>query len=275
MEETTVQEVTAKTEVIPLESDQSGEKETKSGTDEQAVETKDEIPDKEETKKEEKVPSTSDSTESVLKNEIAELRKFVREQRLKLAVMEEKQQVDKSAAEGQDEGENEEKPKQAKGVLTQLKEELDSLKTRKAESVDTMYEMMKLSPKYPDIESVVTTQRVSDIIEAAATALATEKNIPIEVAHLQVEKGIWESKNPYANIYGAIKEYHPDFTGKKEVKTSKKPLTSVPDTVITKGGSSTSGAGWTAAKIDAMPEDELKTIPKEIYQKYMRGELSK
>jgi hypothetical protein len=42
----------------------------------------------------------------------------------------------------------------------------------------------------------------------------------------------------------------------------------------TGGTGGTGGAGWTAAKIDAMPEDELHTVPKDIYDKYLRGLLT-
>ena len=31
--------------------------------------------------------------------------------------------------------------------------------------------------------------------------------------------------------------------------------------------------GWTAAKIDGLPEDQLAGVPKDVYAKYLRNEL--
>jgi len=39
------------------------------------------------------------------------------------------------------------------------------------------------------------------------------------------------------------------------------------------GAKKTSMAGWTSARIDALPESELGTVPRDVYSTYMKGEL--
>jgi hypothetical protein len=38
-------------------------------------------------------------------------------------------------------------------------------------------------------------------------------------------------------------------------------------------GQGAKGGGWTAAKIDSLDEDELDSVPAEVYEKYLSGEL--
>jgi hypothetical protein len=91
-------------------------------------------------------------------------------------------------------------------------------------------------------------------------------------------------------MYGIIKEYHPRYAStekegdkkkvatppveEKEVKKEVKEPPDAPTSIASVGGSDAdSKSGWTSKKIDELPEDELGNVPKDTYEKYLRGEL--
>jgi hypothetical protein len=99
---------------------------------------------------------------------------------------------------------------------------------------------------------------------------------------LEVEAEIWAMPNPYKYMHGIIKKYHPRYAEpegkppeekapveKKKVEPAKAP-TSI---ASVGGGDQDTKSGWTSKRIDTMPEEELETVPKEVYEKYLRGEL--
>ena len=102
-------------------------------------------------------------------------------------------------------------------------------------------------------------------------------------------------KSPYKYMYGVIKKYHPDYAesedttdgdpaailkkkedAKKAEVAAKKKLEGVnaPGSIADLGGGDAdSKSGWTAKRIDALPEDELDSVPEAVYTKYLRNEL--
>ena len=91
-------------------------------------------------------------------------------------------------------------------------------------------------------------------------------------------------------MYSLIKEYHPDYTseetgpsgegeegnkdkGKTTTDAKGKVIPKVAKSIASVDGSQDTSSGWTAKRIDEMDEDQLGTVPPDIYQKYMDGEL--
>ena len=97
-----------------------------------------------------------------------------------------------------------------------------------------------------------------------------------------MESEIWQEVNPYKKIYELVKRYHPRYAKADEVgkddaakKKEKKPVDTTPSAAnIGSGGSGAGSGGWTAAKIDALDEDELSTVPRDIYDKYLANQLN-
>jgi hypothetical protein len=75
-------------------------------------------------------------------------------------------------------------------------------------------------------------------------------------------------------MYGKIKEVHPSFKGAAEGKGKGAPVVAPGSVQGVHGGTGSADlTGWTAAKIDGLPEDELTSVPKDVYAKYLRNEL--
>jgi hypothetical protein len=161
---------------------------------------------------------------------------------------------------------------------------------------------MEVNPKYEDVTKVCTKGRFEDLFEVAANVRVEESQgqLDFKVAYLQVKNEIWSMRNPYLYMYGLIKEYHPDFTTKelsdaekaeetKKLKEAEeelkkksakevvkgKEIKAAPGSIANFGGGAPDQGGWTAERIDAMPETELHKVPREIYNAYLRGELDK
>lgn len=135
------------------------------------------------------------------------------------------------------------------------------------QQLSTMLELMELNPQYQDVRQVVSRKRFDDIVEQLARVKVTKEGGRLVDAVVGIEDEIWAMPNPYKFMYGKIKEFHPDFSKKKgdDLPTD---IHDVP------GGQSPKDVGqWTAAKIDAMSEDELDKVPTEVYQAYLRNEL--
>ena len=88
--------------------------------------------------------------------------------------------------------------------------------------------------------------------------------------------------NPYKYMHGIIKKYHPRYAEPEEkpleekVPAEKKkvvPAEAPTSIASVGGGDQDTKSGWTAKRIDSMPEEELETVPAEVYGKYLRGEL--
>jgi hypothetical protein len=138
--------------------------------------------------------------------------------------------------------------------------------------------------KYADIYEVCSPDNFADMFDAIGRGIAQEQGISLEEAALRAEYTVWQQKNPYKYMYGLIKEHHPKYAKTettpvakptaeaKEVKPGKKPA-EAPASIAGMGGGDTSKSGWTAARIDALPEDELDKVPLDIYRKHLEGTL--
>jgi hypothetical protein len=164
-----------------------------------------------------------------------------------------------------------------------------------------MLEIMKVNPRYEDVETVVSQRHFDDMITALAKYHVSQKGGDITQVMSEVEREIWSLANPYSYMYAMVKKYHPDYVKsedepvakqkdekvddkksvdekkseekKEDVKEDKKPKEQAMSLQDLPGGGGKDGGGWTSAKIDAMDEDELSKVPKDIYEKYLKNDL--
>lgn len=203
-------------------------------------------------------------------DEVSQLRIILREQNRRLREMQ--QQLDKSN-----------KSLTEKGLIEEPDED-EVAEAQKADSIraiqlETILETMRINPKFEDVDTVVTQSRFDDMVEGFAFAHSQQNGGKAEDYIDAVAAKIWSMPNPYRFMYEKIKQHHPDF---KEVeakaetpapaKSEPKPKTAPPSVSNLPSSVSESG-GWTAARIDGMAEEELSKVPKDIYQKYLSGEL--
>jgi len=156
-------------------------------------------------------------------------------------------------------------------------EESGFISPERIELLSVLQETMKVNPMYSDFEEVCSQENFNLVVDAIARASVQENGGRLTDAIQSVTKDIWSLPNPYKFVYDTLKENHPKYatpapapaTSQPQKDTPKPPpsLSQVP------GGAGSHRDGWTAAKIDALPEDELHTVPKEIYDRYMRNEL--
>lgn len=203
--------------------------------------------------------------------EIRELRQMLRESKIQMAAMREKVSgLDKKFS-----GEGEES--EVQGNIEKLQQQIAVIAATKAPVLDVLVETMGLSPKYPDIEGVCSRAHFDDIFEMVARAEAQRSGKPFEEALLEAELSVWKMANPYKYMYNIIKTYHPDYAKKTPaaptVQDTRRPVVA-PSSVSNVGGGTGGGSGgWTAARIDAMDVSELDSVPADIYQKYLLGQL--
>lgn len=158
------------------------------------------------------------------------------------------------------------------------------------EHLMTLLDMMEVNPKYEDVRDVVSQDHFDDMVEAMAQAYTAKNGGDENEVAKQLTAEIWAIRNPYKYMYDQIKKWHPDYrkadtsaaAGEKKdegaaaAKGGDKEsiLKKIPSSLQNMGGGSGKGEpGWTAAKIDKMSEDELDSIPRDIYEKYLIGEL--
>lgn len=183
-----------------------------------------------------------------------------------------------------------------KGVISEeedkaSKDEQEALQAAFAERQNKLNEMvaiMELNPNYADVRDVCTQGNLDDIIDAFSRYYVKENGGSINEVAARMESEIWQEVNPYKKIYELVKRYHPRYAkadeGGKDAKKlaaeaggtkEKKPVDTTPSAAnIGSGGSGAGSGGWTAAKIDALDEDELSTVPKDIYEKYLANQLN-
>jgi hypothetical protein len=159
-----------------------------------------------------------------------------------------------------------------------------------------MVAIMELNPTYVDVRQVCSQGNLDDLVDAFARYYVKENGGDLQTAAQRIESELWSEPNPYKKMYELIKQYHPkykvadaaDATKAKEAEDAAKKIAAEADKVKDKkiidaqasaanmgaGGSGAGGGGWTVAKIDALPEDELSTVPKDIYEKYLNGTLT-
>jgi hypothetical protein len=158
--------------------------------------------------------------------------------------------------------------------------------------------VMEVNPNYSDVREVCSQGNLDDVVEAFARFYVKENGGKLQEVVVKMEQEIWSEVNPYKKIYELVKKYHPKYAVKvedteeqkkvKEAEEAAKKIAAEADKAKEKkvvdanpsaasigaGGAGTGSGGWTAAKIDALAEDELHTVPKDIYEKYLVGAIS-
>lgn len=171
--------------------------------------------------------------------------------------------------------------------IVKLQREVGDLLARNKGMHEEFLDMMRYTDAFKDVDSVCTPERVADIIDMASARLAKEHNILPAVAELSVQRSLYSMTSPYKYLYNLIKGYHPDF--KKPAQEAKPPESktpaapaapaktptpaNAPSSVVAVPKDTKMATGWTAARIDALDEDELSKVPSDVYEKYMRNEL--
>jgi hypothetical protein len=222
----------------------------------------------------------------LLKNEVKDLRQLLRtSKREQVQVQAELKRLGKrpaAAGEGEEELDEDGKPikkeEEPLSRLEELQQGIANIGTERGASLDVLLETMEQNPKYGNVKEVCSRANFDDIFESIATQMVEEKGGDINEALLEVEFNVWNRANPYSYMYGLITKYHPTYVKKEEAtpgddKGKKKEPAKAPGSIANLGGDSDIKSGWTKARIDDLPEDQLDTVPKDIYDKYMRGEL--
>lgn len=240
--------------------------------DDGATETPgEETPPQEEEAPTEESEADPSGTQKLDADELTQLRALLRAQNQKLRDLERQSQATQ-------------KDLQEKGLL----EEPDEDEVRKtseasqlrASQLETVLEVMRLNPKYEDVDQIVTQSRFDDMVEGFAFAISQDRGGKAEDYIDAVAAKVWGMTNPYRYMYDKIKEFHPDFKGQEAptkpaapAKVEPKPK-EAPTTIskLTAGDADTQ-SGWTSARIDAMPEEDLGKVPRDIYEKYLSGVL--
>ena len=153
-------------------------------------------------------------------------------------------------------------------------EQQASFKERES-SLETILEITRLNPKYEDVDTVVSQGNFDATIELMASDYAVKHGGSRGEAVEAVESWVWSLTNPYRFMYGKIKEIHPSYKGASADGKGKGLPPDSPGSIQDLHGGSGSDdlTGWTEAKIDALSEDKLGTVPKDVYAKYLRNEL--
>ena len=171
--------------------------------------------------------------------------------------------------------------------IVKLQREVGDLLARNKGMHEEFLDMMRYTEAFKDVDSVCTPERVADIIDMASARLAKEHNILPAVAELSVQRSLYSMTSPYKYLHNLLKGYHPDF--KKPAQEAKPPEpktpaapaapaktptpANAPSSVVAVPKDTKMATGWTAARIDALDEDELSKVPSDVYEKYMRNEL--
>jgi hypothetical protein len=276
--------------------DDSAEEDSKKGDDDSksdADDADDKGADKDD--KDEDDSSGDKDAEEEKEDKEADLRTQLRDQQRRVALTEAKldtysrqRKADKDAAASDDEDEEASDVEPSTIEAAQLK--LNEIAETRGEIVADMLELMKVNPKYEDVESVCSKNNLDDTIETLARAQVAKDGGDLVEIMMGLEVDIWSQRNPYSYMYGLIKDIHPRYvkdedkdTGdddkgdtskdKKGKKTPKKAPLSAID--LARGGGDKNAGEWTAEKIDNLDEAELDKVPKDVYAKYMRGDLDK
>jgi hypothetical protein len=217
-----------------------------------------------------------------LKDNQDELKQILRVTRRENATLRAKlSRIDKSLAidDELDEDEGGDKAKPELSNLEALQVQLAAIGQKRGAQLELMAEQMAEMNKYSDLYDVCSKQNVGEIVEAAAKVIIQEHGGDIDEVMLELEVDAWNRPNPYKYLYTLIKEHHPKYVKSADATDSKskmdkvlgtKTASSIQDMGTSGGGNK---GGWTADKIDKLPEDELTKVPGEVYEKYLAGEL--
>ena len=241
-------------------------------------------------------PSPDDS----LVQENAELKQSLRETRREMALMAARmdrltrqQDADRTASGSEDDDEDGTTRTVVEPTdLEKYQNELNEVATTRGSNLAEMVELMSLNPKFEDVREVCTRDRFDDIFEAAAKNQVAKTGADLVETQIKLELEVWKMPNPYRYMYDVIKEYHPDFKkgdatptpgDKTEIKGAKPtddakargketPATATSAFDVA-GGGAKGNSGWTAERIDKMPEHDLHKVPEDVYNAYLRGDL--
>ncbi len=157
--------------------------------------------------------------------------------------------------------------------------------TSRREYLSNLHEMMALSPKYPDLEEVVTTHNKQLVIEAyAANLVADDPSIDEATALAAVKETVAGLSNPHKFYYEQIKALEKAGGGETEegkkakaIKNKDPKMTDAPASVANMGAGSGDGGAWTASKLDNMSEEllALSDVPQAILDQWKAGTLPK
>jgi len=155
------------------------------------------------------------------------------------------------------------------GAITQIGQE-------RGASLDILLETMAQG-SYKDVREVCSRGNFDDMFEAIAQE-ASKDGKNYDETLLEVELNVWAKENPYSYMYDLIQKYHPAYkkeegAAKPGEKEDKHVVADAPGNIADKGGDSDLKSGWTSKRIDDLPEAELDAVPKDVYDKYMLGEL--
>jgi hypothetical protein len=165
-------------------------------------------------------------------------------------------------------------------VIESLHQNLAAVAEERGSIHELQLELMGELPAYKDVTDVCSQANFDFVISNAARHYSADKSIPLEQAMLEIENTIWMKPNPYKYMYKVIKDVHPKYKtappatppGEPPKPPAEPPP--VPDSIAGAGGSGGTGTtGWTAAKIDVMSEEDLSKVPRDVYEKWLAGEL--
>ncbi|MCK5015638.1 MAG: hypothetical protein KAS32_01085 [Candidatus Peribacteraceae bacterium] len=234
------------------------------------------------------VEDLAEVSEPDLKAQLREQQRRVALTEAKLDTMARQQKADKDAEDSED---DEDADLVAPSVIEANQIKLNDLAETRGEIVADMLELMKVNPKYEDVEDVCSKTNLDDTIETLARAQVAKEGGDLVEIMMGLEIDIWSQRNPYSYMYGLIKDIHPRYSktanddagdddkgdaskdGKDKEKTPKKAPLSALD--LARGGGGKDLGEWTAEKIDNLSETELNTVPEAVYRQYLRGDLDK
>jgi len=178
-----------------------------------------------------------------------------------------------------DEGEGGEGVKLSR--VEQLQNTLGAIGEQRGAQLELLVDQMSEMNKYSDIAEVCSKANVDTVIETAANTIVEAQGGDIDEVMLELEVDVWSRANPYKYLYGIIKAHHPKYAtaptkGKEDSKAQldKTLGNSAASSIQDMGGSGGGkGGGWTADRIDRLPESELNKVPGDIYEKYLQGIL--
>lgn len=166
--------------------------------------------------------------------------------------------------------------------VEELQETISQIGKDRGPSLDILLATMEQGEKYKDIREVCSRGNFDDIFEAIASESSKDSGKNYDETLLEVEASIWAKENPYQYMYDLIQKYHPSYAKQEGAAApddkggkgkEKHTVAEAPGSIADKGGDSSVKSGWTAKRIGDLPEDELDTVPKDVYDKYMLGEL--
>lgn len=156
-------------------------------------------------------------------------------------------------------------------ILSPVEEESSSVSSNRAESLSLLAETMRLNNQYSDIDEVCSQANFEMAVDALAKLAVEEEGGTLTEKTAEVSKYVWGLPNPYKFIYDIVKDHNPKYNASLEKNTGKVESPSSISSIA--GGSGDKSSGWSAAKIDALPEDELHLVPTAVYDQYMKNNL--